>query len=241
MQPVTGHSGRDRSGDWAEQVARWYFRLNGFLSIPGFVVHPDKVRRHPRTEADLLGVRFPHSAEIIASCPMEDDSWVQKTSRILFIITEVKTEGCNVNGPWSRQEEGNMERAIRRLGFAPEDQVAGIAQAMYEHLRWEGPSHVLQYIAMGRRPSHDLARRYPRLRQIMWEQISDFLFRRFSDFPQKLRSGGRVHDQWPDFGKKYGTWFHRMGQRERSVDAVLRYVETGHCLPPRSGMRDSRA
>ena len=29
---------RDR-GERAESVAAWYFRLNGFLSIPGFVVH----------------------------------------------------------------------------------------------------------------------------------------------------------------------------------------------------------
>jgi hypothetical protein len=48
-------------GDRAEDVAHWYFRLNGFLSIPGFVVHPDVSRDYPLTEADLIGVRFSHS------------------------------------------------------------------------------------------------------------------------------------------------------------------------------------
>lgn len=38
----------------AEEVANWFFRLNGFLSIPNFIVHPDTVSRHPRTEADYL-------------------------------------------------------------------------------------------------------------------------------------------------------------------------------------------
>jgi hypothetical protein len=57
---------RDRRGERAEDIASWYFRLNGFLSIPGFVIHPDECRRHPRTEADLMGGRFPHSTENIA-------------------------------------------------------------------------------------------------------------------------------------------------------------------------------
>src|SRR5262249_9680335 len=138
------------------------------------------------------------------------------------------------------QEKGNMERAIRRLGFAPDDQVDGVAQAMYEQLRWEGPGHVLQYVAVGRRTNHDLGRRYPQLKQITWEQISDFLFRRFSDFPPNLGPGGRVHDQWPDFGKKYGAWFYYMGRRERSVDAVLRYIQDGRCQL-RPGGRGNRA
>jgi len=54
-------------GERAEQVANWYFRLNGFLSIPGFIVHPDIQRPYPRTEADLIAVRFPYSKEKIAS------------------------------------------------------------------------------------------------------------------------------------------------------------------------------
>jgi hypothetical protein len=45
-----------------EEIAYWYFRLNGFLTIPSFVLYP--VQRGPqRTDADLLGVRFPHRGE----------------------------------------------------------------------------------------------------------------------------------------------------------------------------------
>ena len=126
-----------------------------------------------------------------------------------------------------------MQRAIRRLGFAAENLGDGIAQTMYQNLRWEDSIHVLQYVAVGRRLNYDLEQRFPQLKQITWEQISDFLFKRFSDFPPKLRSGGRVHDQWPDFGKKYGRWFQEMGHRERSIDAVQRYIDVGQCLPRR--------
>jgi hypothetical protein len=231
MQPASGQPRRDWRGERAEQVAQWYFRLNGFLSIPGFVVHPDEVRRHPRTEADLLGVRFPHSKEALMGRSMEDDAWIRESGKVLFIITEVKVDVCNVNGPWSREEDGNMQRAIRRLGFATDDLVADIAKAMYKTLHWEDSTHVLQHVVAGARVNHDLGRNYPQLKQITWEHISSFLFKRFTDFPEKLGDGGRVHSQWPDFGRKYGEWFYRRGRRERSVDAVQRYVETGCCTP----------
>lgn len=66
-------------GERAEQAASWYFRLNGFLSIPGYVVHPDQLRRFPRTEADLMAVRFPYSVEKINRVPMSDDRRINRT------------------------------------------------------------------------------------------------------------------------------------------------------------------
>ena len=36
-------TGVDRErGKRAEEVTEWYFRLNGFFLIPGFIVHPDR-------------------------------------------------------------------------------------------------------------------------------------------------------------------------------------------------------
>ena len=57
-----------------EKVAYWYFRLNGFLQIENFVVHPGR-RGSQRTDADLLAVRFPHRAEFLLDHPdpMRDD------------------------------------------------------------------------------------------------------------------------------------------------------------------------
>ena len=40
-----------------EKVAYWYFRLNGFLQIENFVVHPER-RGSQRTDADLHGLRY---------------------------------------------------------------------------------------------------------------------------------------------------------------------------------------
>ena len=45
-----------------EKVAYWYFRLNGFLQIENFIIHPERYGSG-RTDADLLAVRFPFRAE----------------------------------------------------------------------------------------------------------------------------------------------------------------------------------
>jgi len=42
----------------SEKLAYWYFRLNGFLTIPNLLVHPDRGTEH-RTEINILGVRSP--------------------------------------------------------------------------------------------------------------------------------------------------------------------------------------
>lgn len=216
----------------AEIVASWYFRLNGFLSIPGFIVHPDKRQGHPRTEADLIGVRFPYSAEEIAGRRMTDDALLLNLAshnRTLFVLIEVKVDLCKVNGPWSRQAEGNMQRVIRRLGFT-EKGVNDVADEMYKTLRWDDNKFALQYVTIGARRNPTLQKNFKGLVQITWSEIAVFLFARFRDFPEKLPDTGRpVHAQWPDFGRSYGGAFSGLRSEKDSLSAVLRYIETGNC------------
>lgn len=235
----------DQRGRRAEDIASWYFRLNGFLTIAGFVVHPDQRRRFPRTEADLLGVRFPHSREWISSRQMDDDPLLMRIDetcrRTVFVLVEAKTDLCNINGPWSDRQSENMQRVVRRLGFADESLVGSIAAQMYDSARWENDQYVLQYVCVGARKNDGRQRQFPDLRQIDWNEMADFFWSRFGAFPPKLPDGGSVHAQWPDFGRKYGTWFAGEFTRYRRDDldredpslsrsAVSRYIETGDCL-----------
>lgn len=226
------HSLDQERGNRAEEVASWYFRLNGFFSIPGFIVHPDRIQRRPKTEADLIAARFPYSAETLGERHMTDDDTVlaqidPSGTRIVFALVEVKVDVCKINGPWSRLADGNMQRVIRRIGFAPEEDLATIANEMYEKLRWENSSHVLQYVAVGSRKNDGLDRRYSHLVQITFQEIDDFLFRRFRDFPEKLPTGP-VHEQWPDFGRYYGEAVNRFKSRKdannSSFNPVADYI-----------------
>lgn len=231
----------DQRGQRAEGVTSWYFRLNGFLTIPGFIVHPDQHRHFPRTEADLVGVRFPFSKEFISTRQMDDDpllASIDRTGhRIVFVLVETKTDLCKINGPWSKPQDENMQRIIRRIGFAEESLVNGIAAKMYDSARWEDESYVLQYICVGNRKNDGIQRNFPDLLQIDWSEMAHFFWGRFEKFPEKLPDGGPLHAQWPDFGRKFGEWFVHEGdhrgdfarQDSQSLSAILRYIETGNC------------
>ena len=242
---------RDRRvGQRAEEVASWYFRLNGFLSLPGFVVHLDQNKarigkdgkpRYQRTEADLIGVRFVESKEIIYAFGgekiMKDDPRLtsicsgSQTKQALFILVEVKTGLCEMNGQWTDMRNKNMQRIIRRLGFAVnEDQVEKISYDMYRCGKYEDEYYVLQYICIGSEKNVEISERFKDVLQIDWFEIGQFLIERFLSFPEKTPDG-HVHDQWPEFGKRFGKLIAGK-QKEGNLAAInptviKRFIKTG--------------
>lgn len=242
---------RDRQvGERAEEVASWYFRLNGFLSLPGFVVHLDQEKaeigedgmpRYQRTEADLIAVRFIESREIINSFgskrEMKDDQKLLElygggeTKQALFIIVEVKAGLCKMNGPWTNRSKQNMQRVIRRLGFATsESNIEKIAEDMYNSGRYEDDFYVMQYICLGNEKNQEISYRYRNVVQIDWTEIGRFIIKRFQDFPEKTPDG-QVHQQWPSFGKKVGEFISsrtRGGVADAIAPSIIRqYIYTG--------------
>lgn len=140
-------------GERAEQVASWYFRLNGFFSVPGYIVHPDQTKERPYAEADLIAVRFPHSVEKIKDFPMRDDPCLIRlanSEQTLFVLVEVKAGQCSINASWEEEWRGNIQRVVRRLGFTEEHNVESVAEQMYQSLRWENDNYILQYLVVGR-------------------------------------------------------------------------------------------
>ncbi len=237
-------------GNRAEEVASWYFRLNGFLSLPGFVVHLDQdkaeigedgIPRYQRTEADLIAVRFVESREIIfafgAKREMHDDQRLLdlygsgENKQALFIVVEVKAGLCRMNGPWTNRNKKNMQRVIRRLGFATsESNIERIADDMYHSGRYEDDFYVMQYICLGNDKNPEIDYRYKNVLQIDWEEIGEFFIKRFKDFPEKTPDG-QVHEQWPDFGKKLGKYIAakiRNGEAGNLQSSIVRqFIMTG--------------
>ena len=234
----------------AEEVASWYFRLNGFLSLPGFVVHLDQdkaevgadgIPRYQRTEADLIAVRFIESREIInsfgAKREMHDDQKLLdlycsgENKQALFIVVEVTSGLCKMNGPWTNSNKKNMQRVIRRLGFATsESNIEKIAEAMYRSGRYEDDFYAMQYICLGNEKNPEIGYSHRDVLQIEWNEIGEFFIRRFKDFPEKTPDG-QVHEQWPDFGKKLGKF---IATKIRSGEAaslhpsiVRRFIQSG--------------
>ena len=108
-----------------EKVAYWYFRLNGFLQIENFIVHPGR-RGSQRTDADLLAVRFPHRAEFLFDHPEpmrdDEDTLCLSPEAIDVVIAEVKTnQPCALNGPWTAEESQNVHRVLAAIGCVPRE------------------------------------------------------------------------------------------------------------------------
>ena len=253
MRDTRTHDEKDRDflvGRRAEEVASWYFRLNGFLSLPSFVVHLDQDRaeigidgtpRYQRTEADLIGVRFVDSKELISAFgsnrAMIDDSILTElcpaidTKQALFVLVEVKAGLCKMNGPWTNRDKQNMQRVIRRLGFATnEEQIERIADSMYTSGRYEDDYYVLQYICIGGEKNLEISHRYRNVVQIDWAEIGEFLINRFRSFPEKTPDG-KVHEQWPKFGRDFGKWISLKLRSENPLNispiVIRQYIKTG--------------
>ncbi len=224
-------------GRRAEEVASWYFRLNGFLQIPGFVLHSDQPRR-AITDADILGVRFPFSQESLRGIRMQDDRWITDATypkQVLVVIAEVKAALCNVNGPWTDRATGGMERVIRRIGFAPDEMIQSIAESLYNTLYWQNDDYRVQYVCIGGRANHVLARERPHLRQLTWGEVAKFLWERFDGFG--LIKG--APQGWPFFARLFANAViqRRIAHGSTAEEFVRRFIEAG----PRGVNEEQRA
>ena len=222
-------------GNRAEDVANWYFRLNGFFCLPAYIVHKDWRAEHPRTEADIIAVRFSQTKECIANKRLKDDKIILDACRSngqfknLFALVEVKSGKCQINGPWSRPEEKNIQIAIKRMGFAGDDQIDPIAKSLYEDLRWEDENFIVQYFCIGKYIDEVLQSEKNKLVQITFNEIASFFYARFQNFPQKIPICPEKL-QWPGFGKAFASWFNKMGNNisnELCQKAVMNFINTG--------------
>jgi hypothetical protein len=142
--------------NFAEQLAYWYLRLNGFIPLTNFVLHSESQdvdsKRHRTSEADLLAVRFPHVREVVGGLP-EDwdrqrfDDWGIDFNRTVGLIVEVKS------GRWSdrdlRSRQWHISRGVQRLGMFTE----GVAEEVFRDLngrcRVERGDYVIAKLLVG--------------------------------------------------------------------------------------------
>ena len=206
-----------------EKVAYWYFRLNGFLQVENFVVHPERGSEQ-RTDADLLAVRFPHRAERLYDNPqdiMRDDEARLSLSadQIDVVIAEVKTNRpCTLNGPWTREDHLNVHRVLAAIGCLPPGQIKQAAADIYRtgiHKSELGLR--VRLVAVGASRSAELAATFPEVTQLVWPEMLAFIWDRFHTY---RRQKANVH-QWDAEGKLLKTIANRSRSFEQFVDVAL--------------------
>ena len=109
--------------NFAEELAYWYLRFNGFFAITNYVLHrytdEGTLEKHMSSDTDILGLRTPHVFEEIGGHSYDWDDPVSKyfdTDRICGVVCEVKA-GRYETG--ELLESKHVRRAVNRLGFGP--------------------------------------------------------------------------------------------------------------------------
>jgi hypothetical protein len=187
----------------SERLALWFLRLNGFLTIPNFIVHPEGPREQDgaypqQTDVDVLGVRFPFRAEN-RERPMSDFPLFIAENRPMVVLSEVKTERCGLNGPWTDANRENIQKVLFAGGFRPAEQANAIAGQLYNTGVWEDGSLIIRIVCFGSRPNLGLRRAFPDVPQLLWtDDVLPFIYKRFNQYKQEKR----MHHQWDDDAKQ---------------------------------------
>ncbi len=177
------------------QLAYWYFRLNGFLITENFLLHGGSENKYEvRTDADILGVRFPYRSEL----DFEDDTpFLQQSHKPLVIICEIKDSQCALNGPWTKPERENMQYVLRAIGCFRPESIDNIAAALYspsaEH---EDANAKVQLLVAGATENQQYRDERPALTQLLFPNMATFIYKRFRTY----RKHKKEHQGWDNAG-----------------------------------------
>jgi len=195
----------------SDEVAYWFYRINGCLNIVNFLIHHEQ-RGREGTDVDVLAVRFPFRQELAMSGnPMEDHACFNSEGKIDIIISEVKRGLCALNGPWTDPERQNMLRVLFALGAFQSQMIDEISMHLYNEKYYEDEMFRIRLFAVGERKNEGLS---TAVVQLSWNEILEFIYYRF----KKYRSKKSQHQQWNHTGRM----LFRLAQRLR----VEEYVET---------------
>ena len=183
-----------------ERLAYWFFRLNGFFTIPNLIVHAEGAQPDgsygQRTEIDVLGVRFHHRKEN-ADRPMQDYELFAAEQRTQVVLCEVKPR-AKINGAWTNPALKNLEKVLLTGGFVPGANVDAVAAKLYECGVWWDDSISISMICLATECSRSLRQRFPAVHQLTWaHHVLPFIYNRFREYANEKR----LHDQWENEGK----------------------------------------
>lgn len=208
-----------------EMVAYWYFRLNGFLQIENFVVHPER-RGSQRTDADLLAVRFPFRAERLFDD--QNDIMADDVERLALsvdlvdiVIAEVKSnQPCTLNGPWTQEDRQNVHRVLAAIGCLPPDRIEAAAAQIYLAGFHQGDALRVRLVAVGRDRNEKIALDYPEVTQLLWADMLAFIWHRFRRYRQQKTQV----DQWDAEGQRIKNLADRSNEVEDFIREALRLM-----------------
>ena len=195
----------------SEKLAYWYFRLNGFLTIKNFVVHPNSGSQQ-ETEIDIIAARFPYRTELPENeHPMQDDEYlILKPNKIRIVLAEVKARRCRVNPAWINPDKENMPQIISALGPFKGETVMPVSDEIYKHGYYEDNNFLLSLCCLGQEENLNIHDQFPKVLQLTWNHVLSFIYDRFN----KYEIYKRQHQQWDSTGQKLFKHFQKCDRNE---------------------------
>lgn len=186
----------------SEKLAYWYFRLNGFLTTPNYIIHND-VGGSQRTEFDILSVRFPYKAEILEDKMDDEAIFGSKKNKPYIIIADATIGDCKLNNAWIDPKKKNIHSVLRVVGAIKEENIDEVAQQLYKDGFFENYSCCLSLFCVGKSIDSDLQSKYPKVPQKTWNNVLEFIYNRFVKYEVQKRD----HSQWDCDGKQLWNFF----------------------------------
>lgn len=202
-----------------EDLAYWFFRLNGCLCLVNFLVHHER-RGQEGTDVDVMAVRFPYRRELaLSDRPMEDHPVFRSDGKIDIIIAEIKLGTCNLNGPWTNPERGNMQRVLYAIGAFQEAKIEPVTRALYGVQYYEDDLYRFRLFALGRTRNPQLQ---SSIVQLTWDDVLQFIFERFTRY-ETFKS---QHRQWDTAGQRlFRQAIHHRGNPDEFIKIIKDSLE----------------
>lgn len=184
----------------SERLAYWFLRLNGFLTIYNFIVHPEAADDHGRyrqqTDVDVMGVRLPYRHEN-RKRPMQDHPLFQ-VGCMQFALAETKSSMCGLNDSWRESARENMQKALSAAGIVPQEDLDTVAAQLYAHGQFRTDVLWVRWLFFGRTFNSDLQNEFPDVPQLLWAvDVLPFVHERFNEYSREKRT----HQQWDEDAK----------------------------------------
>ena len=192
-----------------EKFVASYLRLNGFFTVPNFIVHAadDKKRISGGsignyTETDIIGVRMPHSNEKTGDLHIANDPVLVNGAIGKFdvVIAEVKSGKKNreLNSVWHGEHAITVGRYITRfVGLHREDQIEAVAQNLVTAFRFEDDRTRFRHIVFANKPNKHFQKKG--LTYITFQQVIEFIVLVRGQCWINANIGvASAHSQWDD-------------------------------------------
>lgn len=106
--------------NFAEELAYWYFRVNGFFVLDNFVLHSRDLDSSQNADIDLLAIRQKHTYETIGGIETDMDPELFQhfvRDKHIGIICEVKSSPNPTSRSIKLNNSDRLTYAVRRIGF----------------------------------------------------------------------------------------------------------------------------